>query len=165
MLCRCCLSNIARTRYTKYDKAIRSVSADIKSSLNIVNLLRRLRFHGFALVLLLETPLLKFLSNVTKGKPVKRPKLKDSQWEANEAFSFGDRMLVFMLKKLQTELGAKALAKHFIQNNGKDSKKILPMQKQANTQEAKKSHPVNPTSNRTKPKIQDPLQDLENELD
>ena len=49
------------------------MSEDIKFSLDIVNLLRRLRFHGFALVLLLETPLLKFLSGVTKGKPVKDP--------------------------------------------------------------------------------------------
>ena len=65
-------------RYTKYEKALKSVSADIKSSLDIVNLLRRLRFHGFALVLLLEAPLLKFLSGVTKGKPVKDPKPKGS---------------------------------------------------------------------------------------
>ena len=78
------------------------MSTDIKSSLDIVNLLHRLRFHGLALALLLETPLLKFLSGVTKGKPVKDPEIsKDSiKWEANDTLSMRDRILVFMVKKL-----------------------------------------------------------------
>ena len=137
------MSKIDRTRYTKYDKALELVSKDIKSSLNIVNLLHRIRLHGFALALLVETPLLKYLSSVTKGKrlkisdpeefggcvtkfkPLKYPekKFKSFEWEANDTLSMGDRMLVFLLKKVQAEMGSKALAKHFINYQNTDNAK------------------------------------------
>ena len=57
----------------------------MKNSLDIVNLMRRIRLHGFALPLLLETPLLKLMSDVTIAKPVTDPDTQtQSQWAANE---------------------------------------------------------------------------------
>ena len=43
----------------------------MRKSLDIVTLMRRLRLHGFVLALLLETPMLKFVSDITTSKPVK----------------------------------------------------------------------------------------------
>ena len=57
----------------------------MKNSLDVVRLMRRMRLHGFALPLLLETPLLRFMSEVTTAKPVKDPDVStQSQWAANE---------------------------------------------------------------------------------
>lgn len=46
-------------------------NATLPSSLDIVRFMSRMRMHGFAL--LLETPLLKFISDITTAKPDKDP--------------------------------------------------------------------------------------------
>ena len=59
-------------------ETLRIVDADIYHNLDIVNLLARLRMHGFALALLFDQQTFKLLSSKAKFKPLKHPsELKD----------------------------------------------------------------------------------------
>jgi len=49
-LCCCCKSHW----YSEYSKALEKVNFDVDRSFDVVNLLRRLRLHGFALTTLTE---------------------------------------------------------------------------------------------------------------
>lgn len=54
-------------------KPLETVNADLFHNLDVVNLLARLRMHGFALALLLDNHTFKLISSKSKIKPLKHP--------------------------------------------------------------------------------------------
>ena len=54
-------------------ETLKTVNADLYHNLDIVNLLARLRMHGFALALLFDQQTFKLLSSKSKVKPLKHP--------------------------------------------------------------------------------------------
>ena len=82
-------------------QTIQHVEDDVNSSLDVVNLLRRLRMHGFAIALLLDKPLLKSISTVSQQKPLIDPaKLSQkSLWDKYEHVSFNEQILISIYKR------------------------------------------------------------------
>ena len=82
-------------------QTIQHVEDDVNSSLDVVNLLRRLRMHGFAIALLLDKPLLKSISTVSQQKPLIDPaKLSQkSLWDKYEHVSFNEQILISLYKR------------------------------------------------------------------
>jgi len=66
------------------------VDADLSSSLDLVNFLRRLRSHGFALSLLLDSSVLKLLSKRSVTKPAKPAGVEGKvlAWKEQEPASY-----------------------------------------------------------------------------
>lgn len=65
---RSCLGK--RSWYIDYDKALNDVGTDMKSSLDVVTLMRRLRSHGLGLSMLMPPIALKMVSIRANHKPL-----------------------------------------------------------------------------------------------
>ena len=80
------------------------MEADINESLDMVNLLRRLRMHGFGLALLLEAHELKLIGKSSDHKPLKDAIFHTDRpaWRKYESFSFRETILVNMIKRYRT---------------------------------------------------------------
>ena len=58
LICCCCKTK----KYREYNDALNKIDGDIDSSLDLLNMLRRLRSHGFALSLLLNSGTIRLIS-------------------------------------------------------------------------------------------------------
>ena len=72
-LSHCGFSRLFRkTRYGEYHSSLRKINYDLKNNLDIVSILRRLKFHGFAISYLTkDVNARKTLKTLSKNKPVK----------------------------------------------------------------------------------------------
>ena len=85
-----------KAQINKHKLALNTVTADLYHNLDIVNLMARLRMHGFALALLLDQQSFNLISSKAKTKPLKHPsdlKFKPL-WRQLELFSFSELMLI-----------------------------------------------------------------------
>ena len=80
------------------------MEADIDESLDVVSLLRRRRMHGFGLALLLGARELELIGESSSRKPLKDSKLLAGRSARRECerFSFGETILVHMMKRYRT---------------------------------------------------------------
>ena len=65
-ICQC----FAQTWLKKYKETLETVELDLQRNLDILNMLRRMKMHGFALSVLLDQPSRRFISNASMDKPL-----------------------------------------------------------------------------------------------
>ena len=98
--------DMPNNRMSKKDKlkTLSTVKADLFHNLDVANLLARLRMHGFALALLLDSQTFQLLSAKAKTKPIKHPsELKNKHlWRQLELFSVTEMTLISFVRKFRT---------------------------------------------------------------